>query len=82
MLTTIQKWGNGQGLHLNRQVLRDANLSVGDEVDVTAREGAIVIAPARRIRGRHSLRELVLRIPEGYKAIEIDWGKPVGKEAW
>ena len=82
MVTKIQKWGNSQGLRLNRQLLEDAHLSVGDEVDVTAREGVIVIAPAKRIRGKHSLKELVSRIPEDYKPGEIDWGKPVGKEVW
>jgi antitoxin MazE len=82
MVTRIQKWGNSQGLRLAKQVLEDARLAVGDDVDVTARDGLIVIAPARRIRGRQSLKELVSRIPKGYKIKETDWGKPVGREAW
>jgi antitoxin MazE len=82
MVTRIQKWGNSQGLRLARQVLEDARLSVGDEVDVTARDGMIVIAPARRIRGKQNLQALVSRIPKNYKPGEVDWGKPVGKEVW
>jgi antitoxin MazE len=82
MVTKIQKWGNSQGLRLNRQVLEDANLSVGDDVDVTTRDGLIVIAPTRRIRGKQSLQELVSRIPQGYKAEEMDWGEPIGREVW
>ncbi len=82
MVTRIQKWGNSQGLRLAKQVLEDARLAVGDDVDVTARDGLIVIAPARRIRGRQSLKELVSRIPRGYKAKETDWGEPVGRETW
>ena len=82
MVTKIQKWGNSQGLRLARQVLEDAQISVGDEVDVTVHDGVIVIAPARRIRGKQSLQELVSRIPKGYKPGEIDWGKPVGREVW
>lgn len=82
MVTRIQKWGNSQGLRLAKQVLEDARLAVGDDVDVTARDGLIVIAPARRIRGRQSLKELVSRIPKGYKTEEADWGEPVGREAW
>lgn len=82
MVTRIQKWGNSQGLRLAKQVLEDARLAVGDDVDVTARDGLIVIAPARRIRGRQSLKELVSRIPKGYKTEETDWGEPVGREAW
>ena len=29
-----------------------------------------------------SLEELVSRIPESYKTAEVDWGMPVGREAW
>ena len=82
MVTRIQKWGNSQGLRLARHVLEDACISVGDEVDVTARDGMIVITPLRRVRGKLSLQELVSRIPENYESEETDWGKPLGKEVW
>jgi antitoxin MazE len=76
MVTKIQKWGNSQGLRLARQVLESASISVGDDVDVVARDGVIVISPVRRVRGRHSLKELVSRIPKRYKQEETDWGRP------
>jgi antitoxin MazE len=82
MVTKIQRWGNSQGLRLARQVLEDAHIAVGDDVDVTVRDGIIVIAPARRIRGKQSLQDLVSRIPRNYKPGEMDWGQPVGKEVW
>lgn len=82
MVTKIKKWGNSQGLRLARHVLEDAHISVGDEVSVTVRDGMVVIAPVRRIRGRHSLQELVSRIPKDYQPKEVDWGKPVDKEVW
>ncbi len=82
MVTTIQKWGNSQGLRLSRQILADAQISVGDEVDVALRDGAIVIVPVRRTRGTQNLQELVSRIPMGYEPHEVDWGAPVGKEEW
>ena len=82
MVTKVQRWGNSQGLRLPRQTLSDVGLAVGDEVEVSIREGAIVIAPVKRLRGRHDLRELVKRIPKGYRAHEVDWGKPVGREEW
>ena len=82
MHTKIQKWGNSQGLRLAKNVLEDARLGVGDEVDVAARDGVIVIAPIRKIRGRYRLEDLVAQIPEDYHVIEVDWGEPVGKEAW
>ena len=82
MVTKIQKWGNSQGLRLAKQVLEDAHLAVGDDVDVTTRDGLIVIAPARRIRGKRSLQELVSRIPKEHKTEEAGWGEPVGREVW
>jgi antitoxin MazE len=82
VVTKIQKWGNSQGLRLPKQVLEDARIAVGDDLDVTARDGMIVIAPARRVRGKQSLKELVSRIPENYEPGEVNWGEPVGKEVW
>ena len=82
MVTKIQKWGNSQGLRLARQVLEDARISIGDDVDVIAQDGTIVIVPIRRIRGKQSLEKLVSRIPKNYKQEETDWGEPVGKEVW
>ena len=82
MLTKVQKWGNSQGLRLAKGVLEDAGMNVGDEVDVAVRDGVIVVTPARRIRGRYRLEDLVSRIPSDYEAGEVDWGKPAGREAW
>jgi antitoxin MazE len=82
MVTKVQKWGNSQGLRLAKQVLEEARISVGDPVDVSTRDGVIVITPARRVRGKLSLEELVSRIPKNYKPEEVEWGEPVGREDW
>ena len=81
-MTKIQKWGNSQGLRLAKRVLEDAHISVGDEVAVTARDGLIVVAPARPVRGKRSLKEVVSRIPKNYKTEKTDWGESVGLEIW
>jgi antitoxin MazE len=82
MLAKIQKWGNSQGIRLAKNLLADAQLGVGDEVDISVKDGIIIVTPAKRIRGRHNLKDLVARIPENYQAGEVDWGEPVGKEVW
>jgi len=82
MLAKIQKWGNSQGLRLSKNLLADAHIGVGDEVDIRVKDGIIVVSPAKRIRGRHNLEDLVARIPENYQTSEVEWGEPVGKEAW
>jgi len=82
MLAKIQKWGNSQGLRLAKKLLENVQLDVGDEVDISVKDGIMIVTPAKRIRGRHNLKDLVARIPENYQTGEIDWGKPIGKEAW
>jgi antitoxin MazE len=82
MLAKIQKWGNSQGLRLSKNLLADAQIGVGDEVDIAVKDGIITVSPAKRKRGRHNLKDLVARIPENYQTSEVEWGEPVGKEVW
>ena len=82
MITRIQKWGNSQGLRLSKALLSDADIDVGDAVDVAVHKGALVVTPVRRVRGGHDLRDLVRRIPRGYKPAKLDWGTPTGREVW
>jgi len=83
MVTKVQRWGNSQGRGLAKQVLEETHISIGDPVDVSTRDGVIVIAPIKRsVRGRLSLRELVSRIPKNYRPQEVEWGEPVGSEVW
>jgi antitoxin MazE len=79
MIARIQKWGNSQGLRLTKNLLADARVAVGDEVDVTVMDGVIIVTPARK---NHSLEHLVAEIPEDYQTGEVDWGEPVGREVW
>ena len=83
MPAKIQKWGNSQGLRISKNLLSDAHLDVGDEVDIIVKEGVIVVAPTKkRSRGRHNLKDLVARIPASYQPGEVDWGEKAGKEVW
>lgn len=82
MITKVQKWGNSQGLRLSKSLLADADIDVGDSVDVVVQDGILLVTPVRRVRGGHDLHELVSRIPKGRKSPEIDWGPAVGREAW
>ena len=81
MLAKIQKWGNSQGLRITKNLLADAQIDVGDAVDISVKDGVMIIKPAKKMRqSRHNLKELVKRIPEDYQADEVDWGEPVGRE--
>jgi antitoxin component of MazEF toxin-antitoxin module len=45
MITKIQKWGNSQGLRLSKDLLSDADIDVGDAVDVAVHKGALIVTP-------------------------------------
>ena len=82
MLTRIQKWGNSQGLRFTKALLEEAQINVGDEVQVSVHKGRIVVEPVTKVRGRYDLEALVSKMPKGYRAEELDWGPPVGREVW
>ena len=79
--TTIQKWGNSQGLRLAKDLLEEAGLKTGAQVNVSVQKDAIVIRKANK--STPTLKELLARIPKGYIHKHEDlFGKPVGKEVW
>lgn len=82
MLVKVQKWGNSQGIRLSKEVLAEANILVGDELEIVTTKEQIVIKPVRKIRGKYDLKDLVSQIPSNYKVQEEDWGSPVGLEVW
>ena len=82
MVTRVQKWGNSQGLRFPRDILREASISVGEEVDISVKKGVIIVKPAIRSREKYRLKDLLSKMPSRYTPIEEDWGKPMGKEAW
>jgi antitoxin MazE len=82
MLTKIQKWGNSQGLRFTKAILEEAHIDLGDEVNVSVQRGRIVVEPVVNVRGSYDLKKLVSQIPKDARAEEVDWGAPVGKEAW
>ena len=82
MITKVQKWGNSQGLRLSKDLLLEADIAVGDVVDVALLDGLLVVTPVRRVRGRVDIQQLVREIPADYKPGELDWGPPAGREVW
>ena len=82
MVSKVQKWGNSQGLRLSKQLLDQADLSVGDEVEIVVGEQQILVKKTVTSKPKYDIRELVARIPKGYKAEEISFGPAVGKEEW
>ncbi|MEK6407507.1 MAG: AbrB/MazE/SpoVT family DNA-binding domain-containing protein [Acidobacteriota bacterium] len=79
MVTKVQKWGNSQGLRLPEQVLDLADIAVGDDVQIIVGDGQITV---KKVGPKFDLAEVIARIPKRYKAKEVGFGPPVGKEEW
>ena len=78
--TQIAKWGNSLGLRLPKSVAREAKLDEGDTVEVSVKNGAIMVRPARPT---YSIETLVSKMTLRNRHKETDWGKaPVGHELW
>ena len=77
--TQIARWGNSLGLRLPKSVALEARVDEGDTVDVSVKNGTIVIRPGRRT---YSLDQLVAGITPRNRHGGTDWGTPVGHEPW
>jgi len=78
--TKIQKWGNSLGLRIPRAFAEEAGVDAGAEVDLSIRDGDLVVKPARRTKYR--LTELVRKITAKNLHGEVDTGGPIGREVW
>ena len=78
-MTRLAKWGNSLGLRLPKAIALEAGVEEGDPVDVSVKDGAIVIRPSR---ATYTLEQLVAKITPRNRHDESDWGAPVGDETW
>ena len=81
MTTTIQKWGNSQGIRLPKYILEAINWNEDEKLDIKTENGKIVIEKTAQ-RERKNIKELFANFDGEYKPTDIDWGEPVGKEIW
>ena len=83
MLTTIQKWGNSQGVRLPKAILDELFLQENDQVEIETEKDSIIIKrAARKRRAKKSIDELFKDYKGKYKCEELSSGRPVGKEVW
>ena len=80
MVAKVQKWGNSLAVRIPRSYARDAQLTSGSAVDISVRDGKIVVAPAKR--GHYRLDELLKGVTKKNLHRELDTGRPMGREQW
>jgi antitoxin MazE len=82
MLTSLQKWGNSQGIRINKDILRKSGISLGDSVEVFIEKGRIIVKPVSKVRRKYNLKDLASKMPRDYQPHAFDWGTAYSKEVW
>ena len=82
MTTSIQKWGNSQGVRIPKHLLDAVKLSPNDEIDISAESDMLIIKKATPTAAHKTIKELFAGYDGDYKPEEIDWGGQEGKEVW
>lgn len=79
MKTRIAKWGNSLAVRLPKPFLDELGFRDGSEVELTIRDGKLILSAADR---EYALEELVDGITAENRHTESDWGSPKGREVW
>lgn len=73
------RWGNSLAVRIPKQVADEARLAEGDRLVIeVAAPGTVAIKAV----AKPTLDQLLERITPENLHKEINWGKPVGNEAW
>ena len=80
MQTRIQRWGNSLGLRIPRAFAEEAGVGAGSQVDLSIKDGDLVVKPARR--RRYQLNDLLRKITARNLHAEVDTNGAVGREVW
>ncbi len=79
MTTTIQKWGNSQGIRIPKVLLDALQWTDDEKLVLSADKDKIII---KKAEPRKNIKELFADFDSEYVPIEMDWGQPEGKEIW
>lgn len=78
MVSRVAKWGNSQGLRIDKNLLQSLGLHIGDEVEVVKRDQTIVLRPQPKPGIEWYLQDY--ERPETTDWVEYD--EPRGREVW
>ena len=82
MTTSIQKWGNSQGIRIPKHLLDAVQLTTDDEIEIRAEGDTLIIEKAAPASGHKTIKELFAGYDGDYKPEEISWGEQAGSEVW
>ncbi len=80
MTTTIQKWGNSQGVRIPKVILDTVNWKENEQITIVVENGKVIMEKAKG--KRRNIKELFENYKDEYEPIEVDWGEMKGREVW
>jgi antitoxin MazE len=80
MKVQVQKWGNSLALRIPKPLTVELHIEQGSTVDVTVRQGKLVISPAAT--PEFTLAELLAKVTRRNLHQEVDAGPAAGREVW
>lgn len=79
MTTTIQKWGNSQGIRIPKFILEAVHWNGNENLVIKTDNDKLIIEKAEK---RKNIMELFADFDGEYVPVEMNWGDPVGEEVW
>lgn len=80
MTTTIQKWGNSQGVRIPKILLDEVKWTENEEIIILVENGKLIM---EKVEGnRKNIKELFENYKDEYKPEKVEWGEPQGDEIW
>lgn len=80
MRVQVKKWGNSASVRIPASVMAAASLRIDQAVDVREEDGRIIIEPVAA--PSYDLDDLLAKMTPDTFPEDIDFGRPVGDEAW
>ena len=80
MHSRVKRWGNSLAVRIPKAFALEAGLAPDTEVDVSVRDGNVIVAPTRK--SSYSLKQLVSQVKPSNRHGESSFGPPVGREVW
>jgi antitoxin MazE len=75
----IALWGNSLGVRLPQAIVQEIGLKAGSIVKIATEGDKIVLSS---VTPKYTLQDLLKDAKPEQQHSEVDWGEPVGDEAW
>lgn len=80
MRAQVKKWGNSASVRIPAAVMEAASLYIDQAVDIREENGRVVIEPVTA--PAYDIDVLIAAITPDNRHEAVDFGSPVGDEAW